>query len=485
VGEKLKKGWSCALGIQLRATEEALRQYVRLFACPVLLIDDNDRIADFNATLAALLNTVPQRGEDWREWISVREKASELYRSAGRNGGFGGTVTIAGRTADEAPISASLLIQRVKTDARTGYYLLALYETKPGNRYQLLEQFAGTLMKDVHLGVLLVDSAFTLVEISDTACEMLGVERRSVIRKNMEEAFRSAPVEHRLVERTLSDGIAVRNHAVTLANNGERRDFLMDSDLLRDHDGNVAGAYVLFKDVTHLRSLEQQVQRSDRLAMIGQIAAGTAHEIRNPLTSIKGFLQVLHRTFIDNRMDKEQAYTELMLSEINRINELVNEFLVLSKPHDVSYDRVDVSSVLRDILPIINNQAVLHNVTIRYQSAFGMPEVIADRELLKQVFINLCKNGIEAMGKGGTLTIVEKIDAQAKRVCVDVKDEGPGIPAFLLDKIFDPFFTTKDNGTGLGLSVCQRIVQDIGGSIYVTSEECGATFTVSIPYQAV
>ena len=337
-------------------------------------------------------------------------------------------------------------------------------------------------MKDVHLGILLVDSAFTLVEISDTACEMLGVERRSVIRKNMEEAFRSAPVEHRLVERTLLDGIAVRNHAVTLSKNGERRDFLMDSNLLRDHDGNVAGAYVLFKDVTHLRSLEQQVQRSDRLAMIGQIAAGTAHEIRNPLTSIKGFLQVLHRTFIDNRMDKEQAYTELMLSEINRINELVNEFLVLSKPRDVSYDRVDVSSVLRDILPIINNQAVLHNVTIRYQSAFGLPEVIADRELLKQVFINLCKNGIEAMGNGGTLTIVEKIDALAKRISVDVKDEGPGIPAFLLDKIFDPFFTTKDNGTGLGLSVCQKIIHDLGGTIRVSSKGYGTIFTVGIPY---
>ena len=108
-----------------------------------------------------------------------------------------------------------------------------------------------------------------------------------------------------------------------------------------------------------MRSLEEMVQRSDRLAMIGQIAAGTAHEIRNPLTSIKGFLQVLGRTFEVKGMDREQSFTVVMLEEINRINELVNEFLLLSKPKHVSYERIDVTEVLRGILPIINNEAIL------------------------------------------------------------------------------------------------------------------------------
>src|SRR5690606_13066994 len=182
-------------------------------------------------------------------------------------------------------------------------------------------------------------------------------------------------------------------------NDRERYELLLDTSLLRDEAGQVVGAYVIFKDVTNLRSLEQQVQRSDQLAMIGQIAAGTAHEIRNPLTSIKGFLQVLNRTFEQGGMEKERGYTELMLSEIDRINELVNEFLLLSKPKHVSYVKIDLSSVIRDILPIINNQAVLHNVTIHYQSVYQLPKVVADRELLKQVFINLCKNGIEAMAE--------------------------------------------------------------------------------------
>jgi PAS domain S-box-containing protein len=361
-------------------------------------------------------------------------------------------------------------------------YVLIVHGQDASNELSLLQQFSGTFIKDVNLGVLLLDHQFKLVDISELACSILGIDREQSINRSMEDIFQSVPKEHQLVQRTLLDGVLVRNQAVSWTNNRERFELLMDSNLIRNEAREVVGAYVIFKDVTNLRSLEQQVQRSDRLAMIGQIAAGTAHEIRNPLTSIKGFLQVLNRTFYQNQMEREQGYTELMLAEIDRINELVNEFLLLSKPKNVTYEKVDVSSVIRDILPIINNQAVLHNVTIEYQSVYQMPKVVADRELLKQVFINLCKNGIEAMTQGGTLTIVEKLDYRERKVNLEVHDAGPGIPAFLIDKIFDPFFTTKETGTGLGLSVCQRIVHDLGGSIRVASKGYGTTFTVSMPF---
>ena len=111
-----------------------------------------------------------------------------------------------------------------------------------------------------------------------------------------------------------------------------------------------------------------------------------------------------------------------------------------------------------------------------------LPEVIADNELLKQVFLNVCKNGIEAMPDGGVLTISERVDTNERNVCVDIHDTGSGIPLFVIDKIFDPFFTTKDTGTGLGLSVCQRIIHDMGGTIRVASKGFGTTFTITIPY---
>lgn len=346
----------------------------------------------------------------------------------------------------------------------------------------LLQQFSGTFLKDVNLGVILINTEFRLMDISDMACRILGVNRENIIAKPMDDVFSAVPIEHQLVQRTILDGVVVRNHAISWTNNQERYELLMDSNLLKDHTGATVGAYVIFKDVSNLRSLEEQVQRSDRLAMIGQIAAGTAHEIRNPLTSIKGFMQVLKKTLYERGMEKEYGYTGIMLTEIDRINELVSEFLLLSKPKNITFDQVDMSTVLREILPIINNEAILHGVTVQYQSSFETPKVVADRELLKQVCLNICKNGIEAMVAGGILTITERIDQVEQRVNVEIHDTGPGIPAFLIDKIFDPFFTTKENGTGLGLSVCQRIIHDIGGNIRVSSKGFGTTFTVSIPF---
>jgi len=351
------------------------------------------------------------------------------------------------------------------------------------NGASLLQQFSDSFMRDVNLGVILINPEFRLVNISDMACRVLGLIREEVVNKPMDEVFASVPIDHQLVQRTILDGHIVRNYAFSWTNGEDRYELLMDSNVLKDALGKIVGAYVIFKDVTNLRSLEEQVQRSDRLAMIGQIAAGTAHEIRNPLTSIRGFLQVLKNTFRDHNMTKEYGYTEIMLTEIDRINQLVSEFLLLSKPKNITYEPIDISTVLREILPIIHNEAILHGVAVEYEPSPGaLPKVLGDREMLKQVCLNISKNGIEAMSEGGVLRIVERVDYAEQKVNIDIHDTGPGIPAFLIDKIFDPFFTTKENGTGLGLSVCQRIIHDLGGTIRVSSKGFGTTFTVGIPF---
>lgn len=375
----------------------------------------------------------------------------------------------------------SMVVEEAET--RRNYHVYWLHEIPKRQRLSLLQQFSGTFMKDVNLGVLLINMDFELMDISDMACTILGVDRHEVLNKSLEQVFANVPKEHQLVQRTLLDGLVVRNHAISWMNDQKRYELLMDTNLLTSEKGEAVGAYVIFKDVSNLRSLEEQVQRSDRLAMIGQISAGTAHEIRNPLTSIKGFLQVMKKTLHDKGMEKEHQFTEIMLSEINRINGLVSEFLLLSKPKDSVYNKVEISAVINEILPIIHNEALLYNVNVQYRPASRIPEIVADRELLKQVCLNICKNGIEAMGQGGTLTIRESLDEHEKKVQIEIHDTGPGIPAFLIDKIFDPFFTTKAEGVGLGLSVCQRIVHDMGGVIRVRSKGYGTTFAICIPYQ--
>lgn len=337
----------------------------------------------------------------------------------------------------------------------------------------------------MNLGVLLIDPDFHLVDISEMACRVLGLDKSSILNRSMDEIFASVPNEHRIVQRTLLDGQVVRNQAVSWTNNTERYELLLDSNVLRNQDGEIVGAYVMFKDVTNLRSLEQQVQRSDKLAMIGQIAAGTAHEIRNPLTSIKGFLQMFRNTFTEKGMDKERTYTQVMLDEIDRINELLNEFfLLLSKPKHISFEQVDVSKVLQGILPLINNEAILHKVSVNYEPESPSAHIIADKEMLKQVFfLNLCKNGIEAMSEGGTLSITEKkADYSERWLYIDIHDTGPGIPVFfLIDKIFDPFFYDKRKWHRAGLIGVPKNHHDIGGWIRVSSKGFGTTFTVGLP----
>ncbi len=466
--------------VEIRLTLKELETYIGKCQNPFLIVDHQLNIFKANSYLLAVTG---YRMEDMagfpvERWFAFDHPFPSLLERVSTQNENGFKIKIASR--DKQEFSVGFTIHDLIIEDQS-YYLLLL-DHDAGYGLNLLQRFSGTFMKDVNLGVILINTEFELVDISDMACRVLGVTRDEVINKSMEEAFSFVPSEHQLVQRSLLDGVIVRNHAISWMNNQERYELLMDSNLLKDDTGKIAGAYVIFKDVTNLRSLEEQVQRSDRLAMIGQIAAGTAHEIRNPLTSIKGFMQVLKRTLMNKGMEKEHGYTEIILTEIDRINELVNEFLFLSKPKNVTFVLVDISTVLREILPIINNEAILHGVTVQYQSAFGLPKVVGDRELFKQVCLNICKNGIEAMVEGGILTLTEEIDIDEQKVNIEIHDTGPGIPSFLIDKIFDPFFTTKEDGTGLGLSVCQRIIHDIGGAIRVSSKGYGTTFTISIPF---
>lgn len=380
-------------------------------------------------------------------------------------------------------IRVQALLCRVE-DTSQGLFYCMLYIQEPSvpSSVHLQRQFSDSFVKSANLGVLLLDDAFKLVDISPIACQVLSLERSLALNQPLDALFAAIPDEYQLISRSLLEGVVVRNHAVAWTNAEKRYELLLDASLLHNETGKRIGAYVTFKDVTNLRSLEEQVQRSDRLSMIGQIAAGTAHEIRNPLTSIKGFLQVLKKTMQGHGLHREFEYTKIMLNEIDRINNLVSEFLLLSKPKDNKYTSVNISSVIRDILPIINNEAILHNVVVQYEAEEQLPWVVADRELLKQVYLNISKNGIEAMSEGGTLTIAERLDAANQFIHVDIRDTGPGIPNYVIDKIFDPFFTTKENGTGLGLAVCQRIIHDAGGQLRVSSKGFGTTFTISIPY---
>lgn len=269
-----------------------------------------------------------------------------------------------------------------------------------------------------------------------------------------------------------------RNFVVTWEDNGRIRHVLIDS-FKQEYESGVVGMYMVMKDVADFTALEQQMQRTDKLATVGKIAAGIAHEIRNPLTTIKGFLQMMEHRFRAQEMTAELQYIQVMLGEIERVNSLVSELLLLAKPHQAQKQPCSLRSLMNDLNPLIESQALLRG--IEYECAVDdVPMIIGDAALLKQVILNLVKNAFEAMENGGILRVRISL-ASDGRVQLDVSDTGPGIPYYQMDKIFDAFYTTKEKGTGLGLPICQRIVAEHGGEIRVSSKGFGTTFSVLLP----
>ncbi|WP_371380713.1 ATP-binding protein [Sporomusa aerivorans] len=223
---------------------------------------------------------------------------------------------------------------------------------------------------------------------------------------------------------------------------------------------------------------ERERLKLERMTCVNQFAAGIAHEIRNPLTSIKGFIQLMSR-----RSDRPATpeHLEIILSEIGRIDNLISEFQMLARPlKEPEFQKVNICKLVEDVALLMEGQVHNKNITVRLQPSTADCFAVGDMPQLKQVFINLMKNAVEAAPFGGHINIA--IDRQQNMLAVTVENNGDSIPQDIIEKLGTPFFTTKENGTGLGLSVCFSIVGNHGGKIKVLSQkDMGTVFTVLLP----
>jgi two-component system, sporulation sensor kinase E len=294
----------------------------------------------------------------------------------------------------------------------------------------------------------------------------------------LKECFDKEHEEYQILANLIFSERELRDAIVKWETNGRIRHILVDTFLDYSDAHRVEGMYVVIKDLGNFSAIDQQMQRSERLAIIGKIAAGIAHEIRNPLTTVKGFLQMLENRFTGNEMQSELTYTHMMLTEIENVNALVTELLLLSKPHVVDKEPCTVTELLSDMMPHIEKFALEQGICFTADVQFdGLMTV--DKSMMKQALLNLVKNAIEAMETGGSLRIL--VCRTENHIQIDVVDTGPGIPYYQIDKIFDAFYTTKDKGTGLGLPICQRIIANHGGEIRISSKGFGTTFSVFVP----
>jgi len=232
---------------------------------------------------------------------------------------------------------------------------------------------------------------------------------------------------------------------------------------------------VIIRDISDRKQAEQLMIKSEKLSIAGQLAAGIAHEIRNPLTSIKGFLQLIKSTY-----QTKFQYFDIIFSELNRIELILSELLVLAKPTAINYKQLELMALLQDVVTLLDSQAKLHSIQIFMESSFDTIFIKGDENQIKQVFINLLKNSIDAMPTGGRIEI--SLSVLDDQVIIHFKDEGCGIPSSIINRIGEPFYTTKEKGTGLGLMISYNIIENHEGSICVESQVGnGTTFTIYLP----
>jgi signal transduction histidine kinase len=234
------------------------------------------------------------------------------------------------------------------------------------------------------------------------------------------------------------------------------------------------------RHLRELRALETEMAQRERLAALGDVAAAFAHEVRNPLNAVSMGLQRLRAEFAPAPADEYARFVDLMQGEVTRLNTIVEDFLALARPLPLTPARVAVDTLLGELAALVEAQARAASIDVRVAAPSSLPRVVADRDHLKQVLLNLVLNAVQAAGRGGRVTL----EAQPARdgITIVVADTGPGIAPDVLPRIFDPYFTTRNGGLGLGLTIARRIVQAHGGSLEVESTPgAGARFTVRLP----
>jgi len=311
--------------------------------------------------------------------------------------------------------------------------------------------------------------------------ELFGVERRDVLGQSIINVLNACRIsaEHDYLTKA-AEGLVTPLQEKTISVNGVNIHLQLIVTPLYNSDDVMAGAIGVFKNIEQIRETERRVQHLEALAAIGQIAAGTVHEIRNPLTSIKGFTQL-----IQNRAERKNntavaEYCVLICQEIDHINTVVTNFLALSRPHDKPFTSLNIVTIVSDVLAFMYGESLLAGITIIYDPPSHPLYIKGSLEKLKEVLINVCRNAFQAMESGGTLSVT--ITSQTNTVTIDVSDTGCGMTEKTLENLFEAFYTTKETGTGLGLSICQRIIREHGGEIKVASQlNLGSTFSIILP----
>ena len=332
------------------------------------------------------------------------------------------------------------------------------------------ESFTETILDNISSGLLTVDMQNKIVYFNKAATEITDTARDKALNQKLKNIF---PEFHEFLKENHDE----RSRPEIAFEKEEQKLHLgAVASTLKDHQGNTTGQILIFQDLTKLKKMEEDMRISDKLAAVGKLAAGIAHEIRNPLASMSGSIQVLQRTLPLDEDDKKLM--NIILKETERLNSLITEFLTFVRPSAIQKKKVNISKIMDEIIQTVKINPKFQkkiNISLEGESVEGF----FDPEKFKQIFWNLLLNSSQAMPEGGDIHISWK--NKNSKSSIKISDTGEGIAPEIREKIFDPFFTTKEGGTGLGLATVYKIIEAHGGQIRVESEKGkGTTFTLEL-----
>lgn len=341
------------------------------------------------------------------------------------------------------------------------------------------------ILEHMSSGILVADSEGRILTANPTAEQILGVDRDDVVGLSVEAAFDPLMPEFaREVLAALQNGQGKLRHEIAIKrHNGSLLPLGLSTSILKDALGSTSGVIAVFQDLTEVHEMEERMRRADRLAAIGELSAGIAHEIRNPLASISGSIEMLSNELELTGDDKRLM--ELVMKESDRLNKIINDFLEFARLKPPRPKELRLEKCLEEVRMLLaNSPSVKPGIEIVSRRVDGDMAVQFDEEQLKQVMFNLAINACEAMRGSGRL-LIETSRTSAGEARIAFADEGPGICEEARVRMFEPFFTTKEGGTGLGLAIANRIVEAHGGRIEAGNRtEGGAEFAVVIPVRA-
>ncbi|RUS49231.1 PAS domain S-box protein [Cohnella sp. AR92] len=327
---------------------------------------------------------------------------------------------------------------------------------------QYLESFVNHTSDAIHLS----DLEGNITQMNKAFETLYGWAESEIIGKRLANVPEEHAQEYRKVWEIVVRGGAVTGiETVRCDKNGTLLDVSLTVSPIRDEEDRIVAVATITRNITERKKTEEMLRQSEKLAVVGQMAAGFAHEIRNPLTTLRGFVQLQKK-----QGSLQPTYLEIMLSELDRINHIVGELLIFSKPQPVRFQEASVKDILQDIATMLDSQAKQNNIELQLLCPNELPVVRGEPNQLKQVFLNLIKNAMESMPDGGALLIEAMEAPDHQGVSIRVIDQGEGIPEEALSRLGEPFYSTKPTGNGLGLMVSQQIIATHKGSLKFTSK---------------